>query len=93
MKGITAAQAAMAVGGKVIYGDPGRRIGHICLDSRKRQPFVRLVGILSANPFHLTDETAEPPAYLFKGLFLNSYNVHTSFSFGWLNIPFCISSR
>ena len=47
MKGITAAQAAMAVGGKVIYGDPGRRIGHICLDSRKMEGddlFVPVVG-------------------------------------------------
>ncbi len=30
---------------------------------------------------------------LFKGLFLNSYDIHRFFSFGWLNIPFCISSR
>ena len=41
----------------------------------------------------ITGEAGKTTAHLFKGLFLNSYDIHRFFSFGWLNIPFCISSR
>ena len=47
MREITAKQAARAAGGRVIFGDPEKKICHISLDSRKmegRDLFVPIVG-------------------------------------------------
>lgn len=47
MREITAKQAAAAAGGRVIFGDPEKKICHISLDSRKmegRDLFVPIVG-------------------------------------------------
>lgn len=47
MREITAKQAAESAGGRVIFGDPGKKICHISLDSRKMEGkdlFVPIVG-------------------------------------------------
>lgn len=47
MREITAQQAALAAGGKVIFGDPDKKICHISLDSRKMEGkdlFVPIIG-------------------------------------------------